>query len=120
MNASDGPLVCDTGFTPGRSVRRLLESAGLLELLEVQVFSDEVGVPKPDPRTFLAALEPLGVAPQKALHVGDLRRTDVAGAREFGMGTVRIAAHHDDKSELPEADAVAESYAEVRKLLGLD
>jgi FMN phosphatase YigB (HAD superfamily) len=76
-----------------------------------------VGVPKPHPRTFQAALEPLGVAPARALHVGDLRRTDVAGARELGMVAVRIRARHDDRSALPEADFVVDSHAELRALL---
>jgi putative hydrolase of the HAD superfamily len=112
-------LVCDTGLTPGRVVRRHLERQGLLEHLEVCVFSDEIGVPKPDPRVFRAALEPLGVPPVRAVHVGDLRRTDVAGARTLGMGTVRIRAQYDDVTDLPEADAVADSHGEVLAILGL-
>jgi HAD superfamily hydrolase (TIGR01549 family) len=110
-------LVCDTGLTPGRVVRRHLDRLGLLELLDVQVFSDEVGVPKPDPRAFRAALEPLGVDPTAAVHVGDLRRTDVAGARALGMGSVRIRDRHDDPSELPDADHVVDSHAELCALL---
>jgi putative hydrolase of the HAD superfamily len=112
-------LVCDTGLTPGRVVRRHLERQGLLGLLEVQVFSDEVGVPKPDPHVFHSALRPLGVAPGRALHVGDLLATDVAGARELGMRTVRIRARHDDVSELPEADFVVDSHEELLEVLGL-
>jgi putative hydrolase of the HAD superfamily len=113
-------LVCDTGLTPGRVVRRHLDLQGLLGGLAVQIFSDEVGVPKPDPRVFRAALEPLGVAPERALHVGDLRRTDVAGARGLGMTTVRIRDRHDDTSALPEADHVVDCHAELKALLGLD
>ena len=113
-------LVCDTGLTPGRVVRRHLDLQGLLEGLAVQIFSDEVGVPKPDPRVFRAALEPLGVTPERALHVGDLRRTDVAGARALGMSTVRIRDRHHDASDLPEADYVVQSHAELEKLLGLE
>jgi len=113
-------LVCDTGLTPGRVVRRHLERLGLLELLEIQIFSDEIGVPKPDPRAFHSALQPLGVAPERALHVGDLLGTDVAGARAIGMGSVRIRARHDDASELPEADFVVGSHEELLGLLGLD
>jgi putative hydrolase of the HAD superfamily len=112
-------LVCDTGFTPGRLVRELLDRSGLLEHLEVCVFSDEVGVPKPHPSVFRAALAPLGTAPAEAVHVGDLRRTDVAGARGAGMGSVRIRWHHDDQSALPEADLVADSHAHLLELLGL-
>lgn len=111
-------LICDTGLTPGRVLRHHLGRIGLLAGLRVLVFSDEVGVPKPDTRVFRAALEPFGVDPAGALHVGDLRRTDVAGARDFGMTSVRIRARFDDTSALPEADHVVASHAELRDLLG--
>ncbi len=130
-------LVCDTGFSSGRVVRQLLDRHGLLELLEVTIFSDEVGVPKPHPAAFAAALEGLGVDRVGAVHVGDLRRSDVAGARAFGMGSVRLTAHHDDCGQgggagvidcaaagceplcpRPEADAVARSYPELLSILG--
>lgn len=110
-------LVCDTGFSGGRIVRQFLARVGLLDALEVQVFSDEVGVPKPHARMFESALRPLGVAPAEAVHVGDLRPTDVAGGRGFGMGTVRLRATHDDRSAHPEADAVADSHAQLLELL---
>jgi putative hydrolase of the HAD superfamily len=113
-------LVCDTGLTPGRVVRHHLERLGLLGGLAVQAFSDEVGVPKPHARVFRAALEPFGVAPERAWHVGDLLRTDVAGARGLGMTSVRIRTRHDDECGLPEADHVVESHAELCTLLGLE
>jgi FMN phosphatase YigB (HAD superfamily)/predicted kinase len=110
-------LVCDTGLTPGRVVRHHLERLGLLEHLEVCIFSDEVGAPKPDSRVFRAALAPLDVRPEWAIHVGDLRRTDVAGARAVGMGTVRIRTQHDDTSHLPDADSVVDSHVELVSIL---
>lgn len=113
-------LVCDTGLTPGQVVRRHLERHGLLRELSALSFSDEVGVPKPDPRAFRAALEPLGITPERAMDVGDLRRTDVAGARGLGMTSVRICARYDDRSELPEADHVVASHAELQRWLGLE
>ena len=112
-------LVCDTGLTPGRVVRSHLDRNGLLEFLEVQIFSDEVGVPKPHPGMFHAALEPLRVAPARSVHVGDLRRTDVAGGRGVGMGTVRLRARFDDLEALPEADAVADTHDHLGRLLGV-
>lgn len=112
-------LICDTGFSPGRVVRRLLEREGLLEFLPVQIFSDEVGAPKPSARMFDAALQALDVDPAHAIHVGDLKRTDVAGARQLGMGTVRIRDENDDASDLPEADRVVDSHAELQVLLEL-
>ncbi len=119
--ASEGvrtALICDTGFTPGRIIRVLLERVGLLEHLEVCIFSDEIGVPKPHRRMFEAALEPLESRPEEAVHVGDLRRTDIAGAREAGMRAVRLRWHYDDDSEHPEADAVADSHPHLLEILG--
>ena len=113
-------LICDTGFSPGSVVRRLLDGAGLLELLEVQVFSDEAGVPKPDPRVFRLALAGLDAGPDAAVHVGDRRRSDVAGARALGMGSVRIRWHYDDRSDDPDADAIADSHAHLCDLLGVE
>lgn len=89
-------LVCDTGFTPGRVVRDFLSDGGLLGLLDFCAFSDEVGVPKPNAAIFEAALEAVGGRPDESVHVGDLIRTDVAGARGMGMYTVRITAENDD------------------------
>jgi putative hydrolase of the HAD superfamily len=130
-------LICDTGFSPGRVVRQLLDRVGLLELLEVQVFSEEIGAPKPDGRPFHAALGALGVDAAAATHVGDMRRSDVAGARALGMGSIRITAQHDDNAGAaygavlgcaeagcdptcpqPEADAVVSTYAELLEVIG--
>ena len=112
-------LICDTGLSPGRVVREHLARLGLLDGLRAQLFSDEVGVPKPDERIFRAALDALGVEGPGAWHVGDLLRTDVAGARNVGMRSVRLRAVYDDPAELPEADSVAASHAELRTLLGV-
>jgi putative hydrolase of the HAD superfamily len=113
-------LVCDTGFTPGRIVRSLLADKGLLERLDVLAFSDEVGVPKPHERMFRTALDGIGVEASAAAHVGDLRRTDVAGARGAGMQSVRFAGVYDDTSDHPEADLVITKMSELAGLLDGD
>lgn len=110
-------LVCDTGFTPGRVVRTLLDQNGLLERLDVLAFSDEVGVPKPHEQMFRTALDGIGVVPTEAAHIGDLRRTDIAGARAVGMRTIRFAGVYDDTSDHPEADVVIKSLSELSGLL---
>lgn len=112
-------LICDTGLTPGRVVREHLDRLGLLHHLEVLVFSDEMGVPKPNVKVFRAALEPLGVEANLCVHVGDIKRTDVAGGRGAGMKTVRIVENHDDQSDLDEADEVVEGHAELQAVLGV-
>jgi len=115
-------LICDTGFTPGTHARRFLDGHGLK--LDHYFFSDEVGVPKPYAPIFEAALKATGAEASKAVHIGDLRRTDVAGARNAGMAAVRFIGVHDDKwseedSAGAEADAVLKSWADLPDLLGL-
>ena len=65
-------------------VRRL----GLDKYFKVIVSADEVGLSKPDPAPFLAALERAGVAPQAALHIGDHPVDDIAGAHAVGLHTL--------------------------------
>lgn len=108
-------LVCDTGFTPGRVVRRLFVEHRLAPAIDAWAFSDEVGVPKPAREMFDAALGRLGNVP--AVHVGDLRRTDVAGARAAGLASVRFTGVWDDASDHPDADLVIGALRDLPDLL---
>jgi len=58
--------------------------------VEVVVDSAVVGVAKPDPEIFAIALRELGIAPDRALHVGDSVYFDVEGARAAGVHAVHL------------------------------
>lgn len=112
-------IVCDVGLTPSDLLRDELERHGVLSAFGHWSFSDEVGVYKPDPVIFAHALDGLGVdEPAQAVHVGDLCRTDVQGARAMGMRTVRFAGVHDDSSAAADADA-DDVIRDHRELIGL-
>jgi putative hydrolase of the HAD superfamily len=115
-------IVCDVGLTPSVRLRRILEHHGVLELFDHWSFSDEVGVYKPDPVIFRHAHEGLGgVDPAEAAHIGDLRRTDIAGALGLGVLALRYTGITDDDPDHgPEADAVVGDHAELPGLLGVD
>jgi FMN phosphatase YigB (HAD superfamily) len=108
-------IVCDVGFSGGELLRELLAGEGLLRHFSGWAFSDEVGHYKPSPRIFEAALESLGAEPAAALHVGDLRRTDVVGAAGHGMRTVRYRGMNDegDADDGPEAEFVLDNHLEL-------
>jgi putative hydrolase of the HAD superfamily len=114
-------IICDVGLTASPVLRTYLDHHGVLELFDHWSFSDEVGVYKPDAAIFHHALEGLGgVSPSRAVHIGDLRRTDVAGARGVGMVTVRYAGRHDDDpSGGAEADLVVYDHDGLATLLGV-
>lgn len=108
-------IVCDVGFSRGELLRELLEREGLLAHFDGWSFSDETGHYKPAPQSFEAALTALDARPGEAMHVGDLRRTDVAGAAALGMRTVRYRGMHDDADVESgvEADFVIAGHAEL-------
>jgi putative hydrolase of the HAD superfamily len=112
-------IVCDVGFTGGELLRGFLDRRDLLQHFSGWAFSDEVGHYKPSPQIFEAALAGLDAEPAQALHVGDLRRTDVAGARAIGMGSVRYRGLNDDPGAPgePEADRVTDSHRQLPDLL---
>jgi putative hydrolase of the HAD superfamily len=76
-------------FDPAWLLHRDLERLGVAERLDVAVFSSEAGTRKPDARIFERALTALGVAPERALFVGDSLYHDVGGAARLGMTTVQ-------------------------------
>jgi putative hydrolase of the HAD superfamily len=79
-----------------------LEEQEVASRLDAVVFSSEIGVRKPRPEIFHAALQRLGVAAEDALFVGDRLGADVRGARAVGMRTVQamwFRAEEDDDVE---------------------
>lgn len=106
-------IICDIGLTPSTSLRHLLTRQGLLDRIDVEAWSDELGWYKPDSAIFKWTLDQLGVGPEAAVHVGDRKRTDVAGARRSGLFSIRFAGVYDDSSELEDADFVVNDLSGV-------
>jgi putative hydrolase of the HAD superfamily len=77
-----------------------------IETLEIEsyfqkiVISEEVGVNKPDPKTFLAALDGLDVDPEEAWFVGDHPEKDIMGAQRLGMQAFWMEGWQDWPEEL--------------------
>ena len=110
-------IISDSGLSSGRTLREFLRRDNLLDYFACATFSDELGVSKPDPRTFLSTLACLDASPVEAVHLGDLTRSDVAGAKSVGMRAVRLAVDYDDPDRSVAPDAVVYSYAEFERWL---
>ena len=83
-------LICNTSVTPGFALRRLLARWGLDRLLEVQLFSDELGIRKPAPAIYHEAARQLDVPIGALVHVGDRQDVDVDGAIAAGAGGILV------------------------------
>ncbi|HUS13864.1 MAG TPA: HAD family hydrolase, partial [Chloroflexia bacterium] len=67
---------------------RELAAIGVLDLFPIRIYSSDLGVEKPDPRIFAAALAALGdVPPDQAMYVGNDLHDDIAGAHGAGLWT---------------------------------
>lgn len=111
-------IISDTGYTPGRVLRQVIEAAEILGHFRYFAFSNEVGRSKPHPGVFEMTAEALGVAPGEMAHVGDLEHTDIAGARGAGLFAIRFTGCTpilDD--ERTEAHAVISSLRELPDVL---
>ena len=88
----------------------LVEGLGLAPYLDFTVTSGEVGVGKPHPPIFLAALSRAGVEPHEALHVGDQITSDVQGARSVGINPVLLDrdGNHPGYEDCPRIETLME------------
>lgn len=99
---------------------RLFADLGILQHFDLVVDSGKVGVEKPDPRIFHIALERYGVAPQRALHLGDMFATDILGARAAGLRHALIdpfrhyEGRHQDVPRVPGVVEVARAVQSAR------
>ena len=97
-----------------------MEKAGLLRYFTALVFPDRSGAAKPDPASFLLALEGIGTGAQETALVGDSIRRDIKPAQ--GLGMVTIYARYGDRyrSELNFScvpDYTAEHPTDLYRLL---
>jgi putative hydrolase of the HAD superfamily len=79
---------------------------GFAPHMDLIVTSALVGYEKPDSRTYFAALDPLGIAPEDALHVGDQVLSDVVGARAIGMHAALIDRYRRHREDEHDAEVV--------------
>ena len=111
-------VICDTGYSPGVVLRELLDRNGMLEHFDYLYFSNEHGMSKPDVRVFRHTLGQLGARAPESAHVGDIQRTDIAGAQAAGMSAVLFVAANDHDARSTTADLVARHFDELPAALG--
>lgn len=82
-------ILSNTAFILGESLRKVLNKLGLLEYFSFEIFSDEIGVSKPNTLIYEALLNKVSsirpIEKQQIVHIGDNPIADYDGARSFGM-----------------------------------
>ena len=80
----------------------VLDRMKLRSCFDLTLASGQVGISKPEPGIFYAALERLGATADQSLYVGDNYWADVIGARRAGVTPVLLDPHR----LFPEADCL--------------
>ncbi|MCL2040209.1 MAG: HAD family hydrolase [Bacteroidetes bacterium] len=111
-------IVSDTGFSPGEIVDQLLIKLDIRKYFSAFSYSDQTGVAKPHPKAFLTILEKLNVKPENAIHIGDIDRTDIDGAKAIGMKAIRYDGNIDKnlidlRYNKSNADFITSSWNEI-------
>jgi HAD superfamily hydrolase (TIGR01509 family) len=116
-------LISDTAMSPGSVLRDVLERHGVARYFDAMVFSDETGVSKPHAHAFSTALSRLGADASSSVHIGDIERTDIAGAKSSGMRAILFRGdatgryHGEQDTERTAADAIAHSWREIADII---
>lgn len=93
-------LLSNTGFIKGKTLRKILNHLQLDQLLDFQLYSDEVRMSKPNPRFFQLMLDTikqtrhLDLDLHDIIHVGDNPLADVKGAEAIGIKSMLINSNH--------------------------
>lgn len=101
---------------------RKIERAGLRDLVDLTVLSDDIDVQKPDRRLFVHAMERAGITDASAhLMIGDNPDTDIAGALGAGWQAILLQPQHPGKGPkaVPAGAASADTLAAARSILGI-
>jgi len=82
-------------------IERVLSRCGIADCFESITDSGIVGVEKPRPEIFEAALKTMNVRPEESLYVGDVYSVDYVGATNAGMQAILfdVAGAYRDRSE---------------------
>ena len=115
-------IVSDTGFSPGKTLRSLLNTESILHFFSAFSFSDETGFSKPSPESFNFAIRQFdggNITPQECIHIGDNARTDISGAKQLGMRAIHytgdesnLLVNREQMSEIP-SDFTSTSWYDI-------
>lgn len=111
-------IISDVGFSPGRVLKRVLADNDLLDAFDSLVFSDEAGRAKPHLEVFQLTARLLSCEPSEIVHVGDLERTDINGARQAGYHAIRFTGVTPmEAGETTIADFVIDDLTDIPRLV---
>jgi putative hydrolase of the HAD superfamily len=96
-SCSSFSISSNTAFIKGKTLRKVLPHLGLAPFFDFQIYSDEVGISKPDRRFFDLIFKVVNetdpgrkISPNEIVHIGDNPKADIEGAKSAGISSIQI------------------------------
>jgi putative hydrolase of the HAD superfamily len=89
-------ILSNTGFIKGKTLRKILDAIELSFYFDFQLYSDELGMSKPNPFLFqhllsnISQIKKTDIAVKSIIHIGDNPVADIQGAKAVGITTLLI------------------------------
>ncbi|MBO0760606.1 MAG: HAD family hydrolase [Candidatus Dormibacteraeota bacterium] len=106
-------VLSNTDYRDAEIYARDLAALGVADLLDAIVSSVDLGLRKPHPAAFGAALRQAGCRPGEAMMVGNTPWADIEPARALGLHAVQVAIDDPPPASAPRVALVRDSLAEV-------
>jgi putative hydrolase of the HAD superfamily len=92
-------ILSNTGFIKGVTLRKVLNQIGIDRYIDIQLYSDEVGMSKPNPKFFKMMLDQLSAHHTEidlthVIHIGDNPIADIGGANAVGLQSYLINSNN--------------------------
>jgi len=110
-------LISDTGYISGNFIRKFLTEHNLISHFTSLVFSDEQQHSKPHHSLFERTCQNLEISCSKLIHIGDLEKTDIKGARKAGSFAIKYTGWSDNTSDHSMADYILRDYQSIKKTI---
>jgi HAD superfamily hydrolase (TIGR01509 family) len=109
---ADGFKIVAASSAQSKEMEKLLEIAGVADLIECRTRADDAGKSKPDPDIVLMALQAGGLAADRAVMIGDTPY-DVEAATRAGVDVIAVRSGGWDDADLKGAIAVYDDVADL-------
>lgn len=91
-------LLSNTAFIKGKTLREVLKRLEIHDVFDFQLYSDEVGMSKPNQALFQMMIEKVNtgrsVQLNEIIHIGDNIKADIEGANIAGISTLLVNSNN--------------------------
>ena len=94
-------ILSNTAFIKGATLKKILDNLNISQYFDFQIYSDEVGFSKPNPKMYELLLDQISqnrqdiiLSKKQIMHIGDNEIADIQGAKTAGLETFLLNSNN--------------------------